>query len=70
MQKFQTAETIAIPEEMDYFSIPSLAYEAREKLSKIRPKNIGQAMRITGINYSDSVALMIWLRKNTKREAK
>ncbi|MCK9611122.1 MAG: tRNA uridine-5-carboxymethylaminomethyl(34) synthesis enzyme MnmG [Candidatus Cloacimonas sp.] len=70
MQKFQTAETIAIPEEMDYFSIPSLAYEAREKLSKIRPKNIGQAMRIPGINYSDSVALMIWLRKNTKREAK
>jgi tRNA uridine 5-carboxymethylaminomethyl modification enzyme len=70
MQKFQTAETIPIPEEMDYFSIPSLAYEAREKLSKIRPKNIGQAMRIPGINYSDSVALMIWLRKNTKREAK
>jgi len=70
MQKFQTAETIAIPEKMDYFSIPSLAYEAREKLSKIRPKNIGQAMRIPGINYSDSVALMIWLRKNTKREAK
>ena len=70
IQKFQTAETIAIPEEMDYFSIPSLAYEAREKLSKIRPKNIGQAMRIPGINYSDSVALMIWLRKNTKREAK
>lgn len=70
IQKFQTAETIPIPEEMDYFSIPSLAYEAREKLSKIRPKNIGQAMRIPGINYSDSVALMIWLRKNTKREAK
>jgi len=70
IQKFQTAETIAIPEEMDYFSVPSLAYEAREKLSKIRPKNIGQAMRIPGINYSDSAALMIWLRKNTKRKAK
>ena len=70
IQKFQNAETIAIPEEMDYFSIPSLAYEAREKLSKIRPKNIGQAMRIPGINYSDSVALMIWLRKNAKKEAK
>ena len=70
IQKFQNAETIAIPEEMDYFSIPSLAYEAREKLSKIRPKNIGQAMRIPGINYSDSVALMIWLRKNAKKVAK
>ena len=52
MQKFQTAETIAIPEEMDYFSIPSLAYEAREKLSKIRPKNIGQAMRIPGMRIA------------------
>jgi len=70
IKKFQTAETISIPDELDYFCIPSLAYEAREKLSKIRPKNIGQAMRIPGINYSDSVALMIWLRKNTKKEAK
>jgi tRNA uridine 5-carboxymethylaminomethyl modification enzyme len=49
---------------LDYAAIPSLAFEAREKLSRIKPKNIGQAMRIPGINYSDSAALMIWLRKN------
>ncbi|HOU25915.1 MAG TPA: tRNA uridine-5-carboxymethylaminomethyl(34) synthesis enzyme MnmG [Candidatus Cloacimonas sp.] len=70
IKRFKTAENIAIPKELDYFQIPSLAYEAREKLSKIRPKNIGQAMRIPGINYSDSVALMIWLHKNAKKEAK
>lgn len=70
IKRFKTAESIAIPAEMDYFSVPSLAYEAREKLSKIRPQNIGQAMRIPGINYSDSVALMIWLKKNARQEAK
>ncbi|MEN6444797.1 MAG: tRNA uridine-5-carboxymethylaminomethyl(34) synthesis enzyme MnmG [Candidatus Cloacimonas sp.] len=70
IKRFKTAESIAIPAEMDYYSVPSLAYEAREKLSKIRPQNIGQAMRIPGINYSDSVALMIWLKKNARQEAK
>lgn len=62
--RFKSSEEISLPDDLDYAAIPSLAFEAREKLSRIKPKNIGQAMRIPGINYSDSAALMIWLRKN------
>lgn len=66
--RFSKAENIEIPPDTDFHNIPSLAYEAREKLSRIKPGNIGQAMRIPGINYTDSSALMIWLRKNKTKE--
>ena len=68
--RFRKAEDIEIPFGIDFHSIPNVAYEAREKLSLIKPKNIGQAMRIPGINYSDSSALLIWLRKNAGKETK
>jgi tRNA uridine 5-carboxymethylaminomethyl modification enzyme len=64
IKRFKSSEDMKLPEDMDYSAIPSLAFEARDKLSRIKPRNIGQAMRIPGINYSDSSALMIWLRKN------
>jgi tRNA uridine 5-carboxymethylaminomethyl modification enzyme len=64
LQRFRQAEDMNLPDETDYFAVPSLAWEAREKLNRIKPRSIGQAMRIPGINYSDSSALMIWLRKN------
>ncbi|HPF08375.1 MAG TPA: hypothetical protein PL020_01415, partial [Candidatus Cloacimonadota bacterium] len=38
--------------------------EAREKLSRIRPRSIAQAMRIPGVNYTDTSALLIWLKKH------
>ena len=53
-----------IPEERDYRLIPNLATEARQKLEKIRPKSIGQALRISGVNPADISILMIYLRKN------
>ncbi len=63
LQRFRKAEDMEIPSGIDFLAIPSIAWEAREKLNRIKPKSIGQAMRIPGINYSDSAALMIWLRK-------
>ncbi len=63
LRRFDTAERIAIPDGLDFMQIDSIAWEAREKLSRIRPHNLGQAMRIPGINYTDMAALMIWLRK-------
>ncbi len=68
LNRFKSAEEMLLPEDLDYHKIPSIAWEAREKLAKIKPRNIGQAMRIPGINYSDSSALMIWLRKNRHKE--
>lgn len=67
LERFRKAENYLIPEDIDYYRIESLAIEARDKLSQIRPLNIAQAMRIPGVNYTDSSALMIWLRKHYKQ---
>ena len=55
-------ENIKLSEEIDYETVPNLALEAREKLNKIKPTSIGQAMRISGVNPSDISVLMIYLR--------
>lgn len=61
-KKLQDYEKITLKENIDYNKIPNLALEAREKLNKIKPTSIGQAMRISGVNPSDISVLMIYLR--------
>jgi tRNA uridine 5-carboxymethylaminomethyl modification enzyme len=55
-------EDIALPVDMDYQKVPNLAIEARQKLNKIRPLNIGQASRISGVNPSDIGILAMYLK--------
>ena len=52
-----------IKKEFDYFSIPSLSAEAKEKLNKQRPENLGQASRISGITPADISVLMVYLSR-------
>ena len=52
-----------IPVDIDYDKVPNLATEARQKLKKIRPTSIGQALRISGVNPADISILMVYLRK-------
>jgi tRNA uridine 5-carboxymethylaminomethyl modification enzyme len=54
-------EDLAIPEQFDYQRIVALGAEAREKLNKIRPRTLGQASRISGINPSDVQILMVYM---------
>lgn len=56
-------ENVSIPEDFNYLNIQNLALEAREKLNKIRPTSIGQAMRISGVNPADISILMIELKR-------
>jgi tRNA uridine 5-carboxymethylaminomethyl modification enzyme len=56
-------DKILIPKDMDYDALPSLRFESREKLKKIRPETLGQASRISGVNPVDISILQIWLRK-------
>ena len=52
----------ALPAEMDYLSMNGLRLEARQKLDAIRPLNLGQASRISGVSPADVAALMIALQ--------
>ncbi len=54
-------EAKLIPDDIDYSAIKGLRLEAAEKLAKIRPANIGQASRISGVNPADVSVLLIWL---------
>ena len=59
--KLQKLEERLIPESIDYNVIPNLASEAREKLNKIRPRTVSQAMRISGVNPADISILLVYL---------
>ena len=62
-EKMIRQEEKQIPKDIDYSKIKNLASEARQKLEKIRPTSIGQALRISGVNPSDISILMVYLRK-------
>ena len=56
-------EGMSLPEDIDYNAILGLRLECAEKLSKIRPMNIGQASRISGVNPADISVLLIYLKQ-------
>jgi tRNA uridine 5-carboxymethylaminomethyl modification enzyme len=59
--RFQKMEGRTIPAHFDFAGVPQLRHEAREKLARIRPGNIGQASRISGITSADLAVLLMYL---------
>jgi len=55
-------DNVKIPADLDYYTFVSLSLEAREKLTKVKPQNLGQASRISGINPADIAILLMYLK--------
>lgn len=63
VEHFQTMERKKLPTPLDYSTVANLSLEAREKLQKVQPTSVGQAMRISGVSPADITALLIYLKK-------
>ena len=63
IEKAKKLEEKRLPEDIDYNKIEGLRLEARQKLSEVRPLNLGQAGRIPGVNPADVAVLMVYLKK-------
>ncbi len=63
IEKTKKLEEKLLPEDINYLEIKGLRIEARQKLDKIRPKNLGQAGRISGVSPADIAVLMVYLKK-------
>lgn len=64
MAELKRMESHVLPEDMDYSDIDGLRLEARQKLAAIKPRNLGQAGRISGVSPADLTALMFYLEKH------
>ena len=61
VEQMKKLETKRLPVDFDYRELKGLRLEAQEKLNKIKPLNIGQASRISGVSPADISVLLIWL---------
>lgn len=64
VEQMRKLESKLLPKNFDYREIKGLRLEAQEKLNKIKPLNIGQASRISGVSPADISVLLIWLAQN------
>ena len=61
VKKMSSLEDLIIPESFNYDKLNALSTEARQKLGTIKPRTLGQASRISGVNPSDVQILMVYM---------
>ncbi|QQL45381.1 tRNA uridine-5-carboxymethylaminomethyl(34) synthesis enzyme MnmG [Sulfuriroseicoccus oceanibius] len=66
VQRVKRQESRELPADLDYFAIHGLKQEARQRLTEVRPRTLGQAGRISGITPADISLLSVWLEKNRR----
>jgi len=64
VEKFKRMELKQIPQDINFYDVPSLSTEVRQKLHQIRPASLGQASRISGITPAALSILMIYMKKH------
>ncbi len=69
VEKFKQQEKRKIPQTVDYSAVTGLSKEGREKLKKIRPDSIGQALRIPGISHCDVSLVSVYVQKLSREQA-
>ncbi len=67
VRRFQKMEQLKLPDDMDYFKIQGLSREVREKLSRIQPRSLGQASRISGITPAAMSLLSVYLKRTNSQ---
>ncbi len=63
IHKLKQTQGVPIPEQFAYHAVPQLRAEAKEKLTRIQPRDLGQAGRISGITPADLAILMLYLKE-------
>lgn len=66
VENFKKSECKSLPDNINYMGISGLRIEARQKLDRIKPRNLGQASRISGVSAADMTALMIFLESRSR----
>ena len=68
IERYKKLEDKKLSEDLDYEAIEGLRIEARQKLSQVKPLNIGQASRISGVSPADINVLMVYLEKKRREK--
>ncbi len=66
IERQEQVDTVRIPDAFDFHACPQLRAEAKEKLTRVRPRHVGQASRISGITPADLAVLMLYLTEPTR----
>jgi tRNA uridine 5-carboxymethylaminomethyl modification enzyme len=69
VERFRRLEHKPLPANLDYDAVPQLRAEARERLRQIRPRSLGQAGRVSGVNPADIATLLVYLKRSNPHEA-